>query len=964
MITQREPLTLFLLIALAIAPLTGALSGAEFASHSPPRPLPTASKRLMDDGPAKFVDAAQGSDQADGTKQAPWKTLTYAATQLTPGDTLYLRGGVYFEHPILTCVGSSDQPITIRGYPGEIAVINGGLREFAESPTSAWKPLPQGAAGEYVSTNTFPDISDAEGCNVMARFNDSYVPLLGYRLLNDLRDNSMLWDLSQKTGAEEAVYCGPGVWYNPETDRIHIRLAATTLKALGDDNYRGETDPRKLSLTVAGINTGPALTLTGCSHVNLQDLVICGSRTHTLQLSDSSDLRCDRLHVYGGYSPMGVSGVSRLRIYHTACRGAAAPWTFRGHLKYRSVESRLFSASSWTSNGNLNQDFEIAYSEFTDSVDGVFIGGVKNVHFHHNLVDHVSDDGIFLTSGTAYDGATHGGQHYIYQNRLARCLTTFAFGVGHGRQKMTPTGRQTGDGVWIARNVFDFRSPVHYQMPAASDERLPSYGRVFGDHGSPLWEPMNVYHNTIVERSPMRRTHYLADMAGGIGGGSYRRLFNNIAVQAIGSPGKALPPVTPPAGLAPAKPAPSPKPKDPLGDLLDDPLDTKTKPKKPAGLVPEGLPAKKKVAPPLAIDFQADGNLHWGIETQPSAKSLLGAVRNAEAFAASKQLYAPGWTHHDLVVDPQLASVSGEASRPLDLRLANSSPAIDAGVPIPQDWIDPLRATDQGQPDIGAIPHRARAWRVGIQGRMTVDGNVAPATGVLIEPVAFPQRRAVPQQKNPRKVAIVKGYPAFDGPLIRYAMKKHGLPNDLYDRVWLPTDQYAKYGVVIVLGDLARAKMEPNRYTPKDLENVRAFLQAGGRLIVMRAGLQVFSTQHGQVALEKLKGASPRRSAYEMAIQEPDHPWVKHLANRPTPLWLNKGASPLRQSTGVAVIGTDNQEAATLLQQPVGKGQLVYIGWTIAAALPPGRSASTVEQEEQYEQQMQLLEAVLVDVCR
>ena len=41
---------------------------------------------------------------------------------------------------------------------------------------------------------------------------------------------------------------------------------------------------------------------------------------------------------------------------------------------------------------------------------------------------------------------------------------------------------------------------------------------------------------------------------------------------------------------------------------------------------------------------------------------------------------------------------------PDDLRLDPKSPAVDAGVPIPSDWPDPLRGKDKGKPDLGAVP--------------------------------------------------------------------------------------------------------------------------------------------------------------------------------------------------------------------------------------------------------------------
>jgi hypothetical protein len=50
---------------------------------------------------------------------------------------------------------------------------------------------------------------------------------------------------------------------------------------------------------------------------------------------------------------------------------------------------------------------------------------------------------------------------------------------------------------------------------------------------------------------------------------------------------------------------------------------------------------------------------------------------------------------------------------PLDLRLAKDSPAVDAGVSIPAEWPDPLRSSDEGKPDLGALPLGSEMLRVG-----------------------------------------------------------------------------------------------------------------------------------------------------------------------------------------------------------------------------------------------------------
>lgn len=116
-------------------------------SHEPMRPLPTKSDRPLGTGPTYFVEPVNGMDRNDGTKPAPWKTINHAVQQLKSGDTLCLRGGTYFESVTVAALGTAEKPITIRAFPGEVAVLDAGLREFLEAPTGVWEPAPGGAAG-------------------------------------------------------------------------------------------------------------------------------------------------------------------------------------------------------------------------------------------------------------------------------------------------------------------------------------------------------------------------------------------------------------------------------------------------------------------------------------------------------------------------------------------------------------------------------------------------------------------------------------------------------------------------------------------------------------------------------------------------------------------------------------------------------------------------------------------------
>jgi hypothetical protein len=865
----------------------------------------------MEKGAGYFVDPVKGSDQETGSQAKPWKTLAHAVGQLKPGDTLYLRGGTYYEHAVVTCSGEANRPITIRSYPGELAILDGGLKEFFEAPEKAWEPCPGGVTGEYRSTRTYPNLGEkADTTNVLGNFGDSMVPLHGYRLYGDLQSTNMYWHATVRSDKDASIYCGPGLYYDVSTQRIHVRLAHTTLKGLHDDNYRGETDPRKLRLIVAGRSGQPPLTLRGTRYVRLQDLVARGCVAATISVVDGRNVEFDGVTAYGGGAAIKVVDTAGLRVIHTACRGITAPWTFRGSLKYRAFEARIFSASGWAPTGADNRDFELAYSEFTDCVDGIFLGSVRNVKFHHNLVDNISDDGIFLTATTGFDGVTAGGDVHIYQNLLSRCLTTFAFGVGHGRQKTLPGGRrQTGSGVLVYRNVFDFRRPVMYHQPTSPDgpQEITSPGRFAGDHGSPAWEPMTAYHNTIIardERGYDYGTHGLSPRS------STHRLFNNIIVQLDKFPSLAL------------------------------------------------LSARS--------DLEADYNLHWSV-AQGQAADFLPKFQKSKVFEESKKQYAPGWTAHDRFADPKFVDFTGSWKEALNLVPQAASPAVDAGRVLPKEWPDPLRAVDQGKPDLGAMPLGGEPARVGVRGRLTQFGeakepiHLPASTWLPFKPVASPSATTA---RKP--VAFIEGYPEIDAPLIRFALRKQGLEVDDRGHSWVSPKDYAKYGAVVLAGDLQRAQIKPNVFTAEELADVRSFLEQGGTLWLTGRAKRVFDwNPAGQKVLQALTAPGPVTPIASIAIQKPGHPWVKHLDPTEPYAWSkapkDNDTRPWRASTGERIIASPDG-TCLLYRLQVGRGQLIYMGWRAMAALPQGRTQATEAQEKAFAEQAQIVFAIVADL--
>lgn len=645
------------------------------------RPLPGVAKAPLAGGPKRFVDAARGDDGNAGSEQAPWKSLGHALRRLTPGDTLYLRGGTYGERVALSKSGTEEAPITISSYPGELAIMDGGLREFRETPASCWEPFAGGGEGEFVSTRTYPQADarrvptqflpaswepmwgiEEERPIALGQFADSMVPLHGYRNVVDLRASNELW-VGNKKDKDIGIYCGPGLWFNRDTGRIHIRLAHTKLAGLGDSAYRGETDPRKMPLIIALGFGDEVMRITGIKHVRIRDLVFRGATgSPMLHVYGSQNVELDHVTVFGGFPCLLVNASQNIRVTHSAFRGLAAPWTSRAHMKYRGTATYQIVLQN---NQPLNENIEFASCEFTDDHDFAFFRYVKALQFHHNFVDNFNDDG--LECGPKLRDHTI----FVHQNRIGACLSPFT--QHEGEKDESPLDHDPRAGLFLFRNVIDLRAGTYKSPPTEPDPSgayLRGEGHLVGDHGGPIWTVMHVYHNTFLRHTPVFRDYFLFGLGAQGMRNTERDVFNNIFVQSDKVPG---------AGFAGVK---------------------------------------------QASDVREGGNLLWGMKEGPALKGdVFAKFRATPMFAESRKFHEPGWTTQDLVTDPKFVSLPIDGSLAADLRLQKDSPAIDAGLPVRPEWPDPLRGADAGKPDIGALPFGTQSWGVGVDGRIPLFGE-------------------------------------------------------------------------------------------------------------------------------------------------------------------------------------------------------------------------------------------------
>lgn len=78
---------------------------------------------------ASYFVTTDGSRTGDGTRDHPWALETALAQPgiVKPGDTIWLRGGVYRGEYLSDLSGIPSAPVVLRQYPGERAIIDGRL---------------------------------------------------------------------------------------------------------------------------------------------------------------------------------------------------------------------------------------------------------------------------------------------------------------------------------------------------------------------------------------------------------------------------------------------------------------------------------------------------------------------------------------------------------------------------------------------------------------------------------------------------------------------------------------------------------------------------------------------------------------------------------------------------------------------------------------------------------------------
>lgn len=91
---------------------------------------------------ADYYVASKGSDANAGTLEKPFQTIGHAAQLMQPGDTCWIREGMYRESIKLTRSGQKEKPMTFARYKNERVIIDGSdavIGPWFKDETGIWK---------------------------------------------------------------------------------------------------------------------------------------------------------------------------------------------------------------------------------------------------------------------------------------------------------------------------------------------------------------------------------------------------------------------------------------------------------------------------------------------------------------------------------------------------------------------------------------------------------------------------------------------------------------------------------------------------------------------------------------------------------------------------------------------------------------------------------------------------------
>ncbi len=440
---------------------------------------------------ATYYVANNGDNTHVGTIEKPFQSINFAIKKLIPGDTLYLRTGIYYETVEVSVSGTESASIVIASAPGEKAVIDSGFGQFRIPGNTDWE-LVDANLGEYRSKRSCIN-DDIYGYVLgVSGYVNERVVLVPYLEVKHFRASTDIYE-----NADSAFYVGPGTI---EIDgKCHIRLTKTAAMRNTEARY-GEVfatenaDPRNYQIVLSQAQN--SLIVKG-SYLIIKNLTVNQAQDSIELKSGAHHVLFDNITAWMGDSAVTTydSNVHHITLSHSRILGDAPYWIFWSDMKNApQVASRARGTSIRLKGGT--HDWTISWNLIRGSGQDL-IGtnnGEDRIFVHHNRLENCGDDALEIEGLAEYGGSADIGQLIIHDNYISNCLTALA--VGQDTIKMTgpllfyrnvvsllrdhPVNRKAGINSWNGGGRF-------------------GYGKMFKQAGNDYaTRNVHYYHNTLV----------------------------------------------------------------------------------------------------------------------------------------------------------------------------------------------------------------------------------------------------------------------------------------------------------------------------------------------------------------------------------------------------------------------------------------------------------------------------------
>lgn len=437
-------------------------------------------------GNTYYIDPDNGTDAASGDLSHPWKTIRNGITQLQSGDTLYLRNGVYYESQIVINIqGTDSNRITIKNYPNEAPVIDGGYGEFRTIPNSHWE-LHDSVKNIYRSVNTYSKATDVYG--FFGNENGNY-RLVSYKRYEDLSaDNENVTDAG-------GIYIGSGIFWNCLDRKIYVRLQRSRQEVSMGYTVPSKADPHSTELYIF---PGHEIITFGekCAYINIEGVAL-RYQNNALEYSPGSHhIVIKNSTIKGGRTPIIIrDGAHHLTFDSLKIEGHIPPWIAFSDVKINTKAGHSFQGPAINIQGSAN-NVEVMNCAIENTWDGIDVPHQSfNLHIHDNVFSGVRDDVIQLGSG-CYEVEINDNKMIFVSKGISR----------HGSGSPLKPGTK-----YIHHNVIDCSKSMlggrndpenllkgKYRGPN-NDGMV--WARPFGSHegkGYGDGDPWKIYNNTII----------------------------------------------------------------------------------------------------------------------------------------------------------------------------------------------------------------------------------------------------------------------------------------------------------------------------------------------------------------------------------------------------------------------------------------------------------------------------------